>query len=92
MQVLQRDTLSSLGLRRGGLGSAAASTPCLVRVLYSRFFESMLEYNFWLRQHAADAQPPMTLLDTSEVSLDESVQHVSEWIRDNLGCGPNAGR
>ncbi|MGZ6286091.1 MAG: AAA family ATPase [Ktedonobacterales bacterium] len=37
---------------------------------------TMLEFNRWLRQHAATATPPMALLNTSQ----QSVTHTMAWV------------
>lgn len=41
---------------------------------------TMLEFNRWLRQHATTATPPMSLLDTSHVSVEQCVTHAMAWI------------
>lgn len=48
------------------------------------FVERMLEFNRWLKLHAGTTKPVMTLLDTSHCSLDETVEEVSNWIRQRL--------
>lgn len=48
------------------------------------FVERMLEYNGWLSQHARSTHPPMTLLDTSTISVHESVERTAAWIRAHL--------
>jgi adenylate kinase family enzyme len=41
-----------------------------------------IAFNRWLKQNAASTEPPMILLDTSEITVDESVERVEEWLRD----------
>jgi gluconate kinase len=41
---------------------------------------TMLEFNRWLREHAATTTPPMSLLDTSHLSVEQSVTHAQAWI------------
>ena len=38
-------------------------------------------FNRWLRNNARNTEPPMTLLDTSEITLDEILEKVEQWIR-----------
>jgi hypothetical protein len=40
----------------------------------------MLEFNRWLREHAATTTPPMSLLDTSHLSVEQSVTQAQAWI------------
>jgi predicted kinase len=42
---------------------------------------TMKSFNHWLREHASTTTPPMSLLDTSHLSIEESVSHASAWIR-----------
>lgn len=38
-------------------------------------------FNRWLQNNAPNTEPPMTLLDTSEITVDETVEKVERWIR-----------
>jgi hypothetical protein len=49
------------------------------------FIESMRAFNRWFRDHAATTAPPMTLLDTSSLTLDETVDQAVAWVRARLG-------
>lgn len=40
----------------------------------------MLEYAAWIRENAATMTPPMTLLDTTNASVEETAHAVQEWI------------
>jgi UDP-N-acetyl-D-mannosaminuronic acid transferase (WecB/TagA/CpsF family) len=40
----------------------------------------MLAFNRWLRAHAATTTPPMLLLDTSHLSLQESGAQTTDWF------------
>ena len=42
-------------------------------------------FNRWLKEHARSTQPPMALLDTSELTVAESVEAVMRWVSDCLG-------
>ncbi|MCO1579962.1 AAA family ATPase [Crossiella sp. SN42] len=44
----------------------------------------MLEFNEWVRANAATMDPPMELLDTTGISLAESVRVVTDWVRRGL--------
>jgi predicted kinase len=46
--------------------------------------ETMRAFNRWLREHAATTSPPMTLLDTTALSVTEVVDAVSAWVRDHF--------
>lgn len=45
------------------------------------FISKQIEFNHWLLNNAQNTEPPMTLLDTSEITLDETVEKVERWIR-----------
>lgn len=44
----------------------------------------MLEFNTWLRTSAGSLRPPVDLLDTTALSVDQVVEHTSTWILDRL--------
>ena len=48
------------------------------------YIEEHLKFNRWLIDNAQDTQPPMTLLNTSEITVDESVQAAERWIHSHL--------
>jgi broad-specificity NMP kinase len=37
-------------------------------------------FNGWLKNNASSTEPPMTLVDTSEITVEESVKRVEEWV------------
>jgi hypothetical protein len=45
------------------------------------YIRTHLAFNRWLKENARSTQPPMSLLDTSELSLEESVERVEKWVR-----------
>jgi len=47
----------------------------------------MVQFNRWLTRHAAETTPAMTLLDTSDLTLDESVERTARWIGERLLTG-----
>ena len=48
------------------------------------FLKNMLQFNKWLKANASLTMPPMTLFDTSNRSIDETVEYVAEWVRQRL--------
>ena len=46
-----------------------------------------VEFNRWLKEHAQSTQPPMALLDTSEITVAENVAAVMRWVNDCLHQG-----
>ena len=44
----------------------------------------MVQFNRWLKEHAARTNPPMTLYNTSHRSVQESTADVAQWIRERL--------
>jgi len=49
------------------------------------FVERMVALNAWLCDHAATTNPPMTLLDTTNQSVEATVAAVRAWIGHRLG-------
>lgn len=50
----------------------------------SAFVADMLRFNRYLRAHAGATTPPMTLLDTTVSSVEESAAATIAWIRERL--------
>ncbi len=48
------------------------------------YIEEHIKFNRWLINNAQDTQPPMTLLNTSKITVDESVEAVERWIHSHL--------
>lgn len=46
--------------------------------------QEMLRFNRWLKEHADKTKPPMTLLDTSSISVEETIAAITQWIRQYL--------
>jgi hypothetical protein len=46
--------------------------------------ERMTQFNRWLWEHAATTEPPMTLYDTTNRSIAETVEEMAHWIRQRL--------
>ena len=48
---------------------------------HDEFIERMSRFNQWLKDNADKTNPAMTLLDTSRLTIEESVEHITGWIR-----------
>jgi len=46
------------------------------------YIRTHIAFNRWLEENAQNTKPPMSLVDTSEITIDESVGRVEEWLRD----------
>jgi hypothetical protein len=46
----------------------------------AEFVNRMQRFNQWFLDQAAGSNPPITLLDTSRISLEEAAEVVKEWI------------
>ncbi len=44
----------------------------------------MIGFNCWIKEHAAETESPMSLLDTSDLTLEESTDCTSRWISEWL--------
>lgn len=54
------------------------------RVTDGLWIKSSLEYNAWLKKNARITTPPITLLDNSNLSPEETAQIIGEWIAERL--------
>jgi broad-specificity NMP kinase len=55
--------------------------------LTDEYIAEQVLFNRWLLNNAQNTEPPMTLLDTSEITVDETVEKVERWIRSLMnGC------
>lgn len=48
------------------------------------FVNTMTTFNGWIKANAASTQPPMSILDTTAISIDQSVAQVAAWVRERL--------
>ncbi len=48
------------------------------------FLQGMVAFNAWLKENASRTDPPMTLLDTTHLSLAQSAARVAGWVRSHL--------
>lgn len=44
--------------------------------------KNMVQFNRWLKKHAATTQPPITLYDNSQKSIQQATQDIAQWIRE----------
>lgn len=66
------------------LESRLRSRPAWRHCSSDDYIKTHLAFNRWLKENAQITHPPMSLLDISEITVDESVERVDEWIRDCL--------
>jgi hypothetical protein len=48
------------------------------------FVQRMLDFDRWFRDNAAASQPPIDLLDTTRISVNETVARTATWVRARL--------
>jgi adenylate kinase family enzyme len=51
------------------------------RPLRAEYIKEQVVFNRWLQDNAQRTEPPMTLLDTSEITIDETVDKVERWVQ-----------
>lgn len=66
------------------LESRLRSRPAWRNSSDEEYIKTHVAFNRWLKENARHTEPPMSLLDTSEITVDESVERVEEWLRDCL--------
>ncbi len=47
--------------------------------------ERNIEFNRWFKENTGQTNPPLELLDTSRISVEETAQQVAGWIRGKVG-------
>jgi adenylate kinase len=55
------------------------SRPAWRRCSDDEYIARHVEFNRWLKENASTTEPPMTLLDTTEITVDESVARLLHW-------------
>jgi predicted ABC-type ATPase len=50
----------------------------------SEVVERMVQFNRWLKEHAATSQPPLMVHDTTNRPVSETTAHIAQWIRERL--------
>lgn len=66
------------------LASRLRSRPAWRGSSGDQYVKEHVDFNRWLRANATSTQPPMSLLDTSEITVSESVEKLERWLRDCL--------
>jgi hypothetical protein len=54
------------------------------------FIDSMLNYNRWFKENVGQTTFPMTLLDTTHLTIEESVTAVKQWLHTRLPGNSNS--
>jgi len=66
------------------LESRLRSRPAWRNSADEKYIKTHVAFNRWLKEHASSTEPPISLLDTSEISVNESVERLEDWVRDCL--------
>lgn len=66
------------------LESRLRSRPAWRNSSDEEYIKTHVAFNRWLKENARHTEPPTSLVDTSEITVDESVERVEEWLRDCL--------
>jgi broad-specificity NMP kinase len=61
------------------LAARLRSRPAWRRTSDDEYIARHVEFNRWLKNNARTTEPPMALLDTTEISVDESVEQLLLW-------------
>lgn len=48
------------------------------------FIEAMKEFNQWIKANSLETRPPMTILDNTRLSVEETVNGVIHWLQSHL--------
>lgn len=56
------------------------------------FVEEQIRFNRWFRANASKTAPPIELLDTTRLTIQETTTRVASWIRQKLATRPAAER
>lgn len=63
------------------LASRMRKRPMRGTPLHDEFIKEQVAFNRWLQNNAGNTEPPMTLLDISKMTVDETAEKVARWIR-----------
>jgi len=61
------------------LATRLRARPAWRRTSSDEYIARHVEFNRWLKENARTTQPPMTLLDTTEITVAESVEQLLRW-------------
>ena len=68
------------------LESRLRSRPAWRNSSDEEYIKTHVAFNRWFKENAKSTEPPMTLLDTSATTVDESVKRIEAWIRHSLSA------
>jgi predicted ABC-type ATPase len=71
LALICNDELLALRLRNRPLWRGSST---------NEYIEEHLTFNRWWKNNALNTQPPITLLDTSKITVNETVERVKQWI------------
>lgn len=66
------------------LASRLRKRPAWRGFFKDEYVKEHIAFNRWLMNNAQNTNPPMTLLDTSRITVNESAEEVALWIRSHL--------
>jgi gluconate kinase len=66
------------------LASRLRNRPAWRGSFKDEYISEHLAFNRWLIDNAQSTQPPMTLLNTSEITVDQSLAAVGQWMHSRL--------
>ena len=56
----------------------------------TEFIASMTRFNQWFKEHAATTHPPLTLLDTTTIGVEDAAECAADWVRARLALLPRS--
>jgi adenylate kinase family enzyme len=62
------------------LASRLRNRPAWRGTSTDEYVKEHIAFNRWLKSNASSTEPPITLLDTSEITAEESVKAVEKWV------------
>ncbi len=66
------------------LAARLRTLPTLRSSFKDEQLKEQIAFNRWLQNNAQKTEPPMTILDTSKLTIDETTEKVVQWIRSFL--------
>jgi len=69
----------STGIDDEAVALRLRARPAWRRTSDDEYIARHVEFNRWLKENARSTEPPMTLLDTTEIGVDESVERLLSW-------------
>lgn len=50
----------------------------------SEYIKGQIQFNQWLKNEGPQVEPPVELIDTTGIALEETAKQVASWIRDKM--------